>query len=125
LQLPSRLKSLWGSFKKKRMEVVVPVRPAPPVPTRPTTNSSLYSCFGEYGPADRAVTNGGGGGGVAGVEQSTVGVEPQSESSSSYHTPGSPAKQQSESSSSLSRFVPIEFNQSVTSQTNLILSRLM
>lgn len=78
------------------MEVV---RPAPPVPTRPTTNNSLYSCFGEYGAANRVVTNGGGG-----VEQSTVGIEPQSESSSSYHTPGSPAKQQSESSSSLSRF---------------------
>ena len=83
---------------------VVHVRPAPPVPTRPTTNNSLYSCFGEYA-ADRAVINGSGG--VVGVEQSTVGVEPQSESSSSYHTPGSPAKQQSESSSSLSRFVPI------------------
>ena len=89
--LPGRIKSLWGSFKKKRMEVIHPRARA--------SNNSMYGCFGE--PANKqflSVDN----------EQTSLTIQtveqPQeSSSSTSYHTPGSPVKHQSESSSSLSR----------------------
>lgn len=84
IQVQARIKSLWGSFRKKRpMHDPVIVRgPVRAAPTVHTTNSSLYSCFG-------------------GTENGSNPVD--SSASSSYHTPGSPAKQQSDSSSSLSR----------------------
>ena len=104
--IKGRIRSLWGSFRKKRMEVVVQVRTASrPAPPPPPTNS-LYSCFGEYG--DRALENGE-------TEPqlqrlSNHGSDSATNSSSSYHTPGSPIKQQSESSSSLSRCLFIFYN---------------
>ena len=87
-QAQVRIRSLWGSFRKKRnmpeqVQVRGPVRPAPAVP--PTG----HGCFGECVNHKNSVAS--------------VHNPVDSSASSSYHTPGSPAKQQSESSSSLSR----------------------
>jgi hypothetical protein len=80
-------------------------RPAPPPPT-----NSLYSCFGEY--SDRALENGENEPQLQRL--SNHGSDCATNSSSSYHTPGSPIKQQSESSSSLSRCLLIFYSNPIS-----------
>jgi len=91
--LRGRLKGILGSFKKKKSDKPATLKHS----NCPRNNSSPYNCLRDQVSVKSTMkTN-------EEVAAGIISLATSSNSSPSYHTPGSPPKQQSESGSSLSR----------------------